>query len=48
MLHVAFKVAAEMGTRYTSALKTFEPSVSAAVTGNIFERHISPLFIGKK
>ena len=46
MLHVAFKVAAEMGPRYTSALKTFETSVSAAVTGNIYQRHISPLFIG--
>jgi hypothetical protein len=45
MLHVAFKVAAEMGPRYTSALKTFETSVSAAVTGNIYQRHICPLFI---
>jgi hypothetical protein len=46
MLHVAFKVASEMGARYTSALKTFEDSVGTAVTGNIFKRHIKPLFIG--
>lgn len=46
MLHVAFKIASEMGTRYVSALKTFEDSVSTAVTGNIFKRHIEPLFIG--
>jgi hypothetical protein len=46
MLHVAFKIASEMGTRYTSALKTFEDSVDTAVTGNIFKRHIKPLFIG--
>jgi len=46
MLHVAFKVASEMGPRYTTALKTFESSVSTAVTGNIFQRHIKPLFIG--
>lgn len=46
MLHVAFKIASEMGPRYTFALKTFESSVSAAVTGNIYQRHISPLFIG--
>jgi tagaturonate epimerase len=46
MLHVAFKIASEMGLRYTSALKTFESSVGAAVTGNIYQRHIQPLFIG--
>jgi hypothetical protein len=46
MLHVAFKIAAEMGTRYTSALKTYETSVSASVTGNILNRHLKPLFIG--
>jgi tagaturonate epimerase len=46
MLHVAFKIASEMGPRYTSALKTFEHSVSAAVTGNIYNRHVKPLFLG--
>jgi len=46
MLHVAFKVAAEMGTRYTSALDKYEASVSASVTGNILNRHLKPLFIG--
>jgi tagaturonate epimerase len=46
MLHVAFKVASEMGPRYTSALKNYENSVGAAVTGNIYQRHIKPLFIG--
>ena len=45
MLHVAFKIAAEMGPRYTSALTTFHDSVSAAVTGNLYERHIKPLFL---
>ncbi len=45
MLHVAFKVAAEMGARYTSALKTYKETVSEAVTGNIFKRHLSPLFL---
>jgi hypothetical protein len=46
MLHVAFKIAAEMGDRYTSALDTYEASVSASVTGNILNRHLKPLFIG--
>lgn len=45
MLHVAFKIAAEMGTRYTSALDKYETSVSASVTGNILNRHLKPLFI---
>jgi tagaturonate epimerase len=46
LLHVAFKIASEMGPRYTSALNIFEDSVGAAVTGNLFKRHINPLFIG--
>ena len=46
LLHVAFKIASEMGPRYTSALKTFENSIGAAVTGNIFYRPVMPLFIG--
>ena len=46
MLHVAFKVAAEMGPRYTTALTTFQDSVSRAVTENIYERHLKPLFVG--
>ncbi len=46
MLHVAFRIAAEMGTRYTSALKTYEKAVGDSVTGNILNRHLKPLFIG--
>ena len=46
LLHVAFKIAAEMGARYTSALDKYEASVSASVTGNILNRHLKPLFIG--
>lgn len=45
MLHVAFKVAAEMGTDYIQALEQFEPVIAENVTANIFERHIKPLFI---
>ena len=44
LLHVAYKVAAEMGDRYLNALDTFEESVSANVTENILERHLKPLF----
>ncbi len=45
MLHVAFRIAAEMGDRYLEALEQFEPVVAQNVTTNIFERHIKPVFI---
>jgi len=45
MLHVAFRIAAEMGDRYLDALEQFEPVVAQNVTTNIFERHIKAVFI---
>ena len=44
MLHVAYKVAAEMGDRYLLALKKYENIVAKNVTENIYERHLKPLF----
>lgn len=44
LLHVGFKVAAEMGSRYTDALDRFADDVSENVTTNILERHLRPLF----
>lgn len=46
MLHVAFKVAAEMGDRYLGALEKFEPVIAENVRTNIFARHLKPVFIG--
>ncbi|MHC4562723.1 MAG: tagaturonate epimerase family protein [Planctomycetota bacterium] len=46
LLHVGYKVAAEMGDRYLSALTEFEEVVAANVTGNILDRHVRPIFIG--
>ncbi len=46
LLHVGFKVAAKMGSRYNDALQEFEPVISANVTENLFQRHMKPLFIG--
>ena len=46
LLHVGFKVAAKMGTRYTDALKANEAVVARNVTTNLFERHIKPIFLG--
>ena len=46
LVHVSFKVAAEMGARYTGLLKECRETVEANVTTNLFERHIKPLFLG--
>ncbi len=45
LLHVAYKVAAKMGSRYTDMLVAAEPSIARNVTENLFERHIRPLFL---
>lgn len=47
LLHVGFKVAAKLGSRYLDLLSEFESSIAKNVTGNLFERHIKPLFIEK-
>jgi hypothetical protein len=44
LIHVGFKIAAMMGERYLEMLKTCEPSISRNVTGNLYERHLKPLF----
>ncbi len=44
LLHVAFKVAAELGERYTDALKANAEIVGRNVTENLLERHIKPIF----
>ena len=43
-IHVAFKVAAELGGRYLDALAASETVVSRHVTENIYERHLLPVF----
>jgi hypothetical protein len=45
LLHVAFKVAAQMGPRYTDALKAFEAVVARNVTENIYDRHLKRVFV---
>jgi hypothetical protein len=46
LLHVGFKVAAKMGTRYLDLLGVDEASISRNVTENLFVRHIQPVFMG--
>ncbi|MCP4044942.1 MAG: hypothetical protein GY732_03010 [Gammaproteobacteria bacterium] len=45
LLHVGYKVAAQMGDRYYGALKTYETDVARNVTENLWERHIKMLFL---
>ena len=45
LLHVAYKVAAQMGDRYLRCLKECEPAISRNVTTNLYERHLKPLFL---
>jgi hypothetical protein len=43
-IHVAFKVAAGFGERYTDALKRYSDIISRNVIYNLLERHILPIF----
>ena len=44
LIHVSFKIASEMGARYTDALEANETIIARNVTGNLFDRHIVPIF----
>ncbi|HEY0794423.1 MAG TPA: tagaturonate epimerase family protein [Acidisarcina sp.] len=47
LLHVGFKVAAKMGTRYLDLLKSNEAVIARNVTENLYARHIAPIFVGQ-
>jgi hypothetical protein len=47
LLHVGFKVAAKMGQRYLSLLEANEAVIAKNVTGNLYNRHIAPVFLGR-
>ncbi len=44
LIHVAYKVAAEMGETYTGLLEKYEDIVGNCVEENIYERHLKRLF----
>jgi len=46
LLHVGYKVAAEMGAGYIDALQKHEAIIAVNVTENLYTRHIKPLFMG--
>jgi hypothetical protein len=45
LIHVGYKVAAEMGAEFTNAVADCERIIGPNVTENIYERHIKPIFI---
>lgn len=45
LLHLAYKIAAEMGNEFTNALERYEECIGPCVTENLYKRHIRPLFI---
>jgi tagaturonate epimerase len=46
LLHVGYKVAAEMGDRYLHMLVKYRKTIGENVTENLYKRHIVPLFLG--
>jgi hypothetical protein len=45
LIHVGYKIAAQMDGRYLDALDRHEAFVSKNVTTNLYERHLKPLFM---
>jgi len=44
LIHVAYKVAAEMGDEYISLLEKYEEIIGQCVEENIYDRHLKRLF----
>ena len=44
-MHCAYKIAGEKGSEYTNMLKKHEKTIGENVTKNLFERHLTPLFL---
>ena len=45
LIHVGYKIAAQMGDRYLRMLEACEPTIAKNVTGNLYDRHLKPLFV---
>jgi len=46
LLHVGYKIAAKKGETYLGLVRSCEKTISRNVTGNLFDRHIKPVFLG--
>jgi hypothetical protein len=47
LIHVGYKIAAQMGERYRQILQACEPTIAKNVTENLYQRHLKPLFVAK-
>ena len=47
VVHIGFKIAAEMGERFFRALDDHRGPIEDHVTANLLRRHIGPLFLGE-
>jgi hypothetical protein len=45
LIHVGYKIAAQLGERYLDMLDTCRETIAKNVTENLYERHLRPLFI---
>jgi tagaturonate epimerase len=45
LIHVGYKIAAQMGDRYLTMLEACEPTIAKNVTENLYDRHLKPLFV---
>ncbi|MGC2548585.1 MAG: tagaturonate epimerase family protein [Silvibacterium sp.] len=48
LLHVGFKIAAQMGRRYLDLLEANEAVIARNVMENLYNRHIAPVFLGEQ
>lgn len=48
LIHVGYKIAAQLGERYLAMLRECEPTIAKNVTGNLYERHLRPLFVPER
>jgi hypothetical protein len=47
LIHVGYKIAAQMGDKYLKMLEACEPTIAKNVTGNLYDRHVKPIFVDK-
>jgi hypothetical protein len=47
LIHIAFRIAAEMGEEFRAGLISARAPIEQHVTENLYQRHIKPLFVGK-
>ena len=48
LIHVGFKAAASMGSRYLDLVDARESIIAKNVTENLYRRHIAPVFLGRE